>query len=227
MATSDCSPVIFRKTFDNAFYFQVVTKADIGLESDAFQASELPSEKCWVQSKDNKTLLLLNKEHFEAQNLDSGELGQPDCHFKIKTFNQVPEESKVPAAMLYVTVDNENMVVCCGKEQKIYPEKKDIPQGIDGNKSKEIFYMTKLESSGCYEFESSEYRGYYLGFQPDASDPSFIQLVLHPKCGGEAVDACEEMPVLNRLTTQIQSQQARAGLVLVFLGFEDRKKLFR
>lgn len=190
MAASDCSPVTFLRTFDNAFYFQVETAEGIALESDAFKATEPRNNKqCWVRSKENKTLLL-NNEHFEAQNLNRGQQHQSDCHFKFQTFSELQGGRKGTPTMLYVTVNNEKMVVCCRENHDVYPKKMNIPQNIAGNKSEAIFYMNNHESSGWYEFESSEFKGHYLGFKPTASDSSIIQLALHPKGESEVVDAC-------------------------------------
>uniref|UniRef100_A0A8C3A3Y8 Interleukin 18 n=1 Tax=Cyclopterus lumpus TaxID=8103 RepID=A0A8C3A3Y8_CYCLU len=159
---------------------------------DSFNISKHSLPSCWVQSKDNKFLLLNSEHQFQVQNLTSQQLNQPECKFKIQIYFDFERggEEKRNAAMLYVKSEGKNVVACCSQEHAVHAEDMVLPIHIEETHHKALFYMTELTPSHTYEFESSAYPSRFLGFEPDGCDPSLVKLVLHEKAKDEVDESC-------------------------------------
>ncbi|XP_037630980.1 interleukin-18-like [Sebastes umbrosus] len=189
MATGCCSTVTFVGTCENNFYFQVAAETDV--VGDCFKITERCLNR-WVRSAENKFLHLCD-EQFQVQNLSSDQLSQQDCQFKIQTYKDIPGGKGGMAAMLYVIMNEKNMVACCSQQNDVYPEEMTPPSSIEETEHKAVFYMTHLTASKTYMFESSMYPSYFLGFESDGDNPSLQKLVLRHKDNGtdEPDEACE------------------------------------
>ncbi|XP_078103000.1 uncharacterized protein LOC144515769 [Sander vitreus] len=192
MATNGCARVTFFQTFRNAFYFQVATATDV--DEDSFKCFQSPKDYL-VRSMDNKFLLLNAEGHFQVQNLNSDQLSHPDCKVKIQTYIESSgENGRGKPAMLYVEMNNKNIVVCCSGTQNhdIYPEEMSVlPKHIENPTHKALFYMKQCTASKTFTFESSEHKSEFLGFEP-TDDPSVNKLVLHRK-----VESCSMFTTVN------------------------------
>ncbi|XP_068441452.1 interleukin-18-like [Clinocottus analis] len=193
MATSSCSRVECVGIVSDSFYFEALeTTTDVFM--DSFNINTRSCRAYWVRSKDNKFLLIDHEQQFRAQNLTSQQLCQPECKFKIQVytdFEDVHGDKKTPA-MLYVKNDDKIMVACCRGETEVYPEQMEaLPTRIESNKHKALFFMSELTAAHTYEFESSEYPSWFLGFQRDRENPSKNELVLLHKCEDEVDESCQ------------------------------------
>ncbi|XP_070761853.1 uncharacterized protein [Enoplosus armatus] len=185
MATNGCTPATFSCICENAFYFE-------DMEEDAFGISDQHC-KHLIRSKDNKFLLVNAKGQFQGQNLTSQQQCQPDCKFNIQIYKESSLVGrKGRAVMLYAIKDGKKMVACCNANNEMYPEAMDLPKQIEETAHKALFYLIKLANeTNKYMFESSLYPQRFLGFEPNADNPSLNKLVLRHKGKDEVDDRCE------------------------------------
>lgn len=173
MASCGYSHVTFVSTCDDAFYFQETPEMGEDLAEDGFTKSPLDPKIRWVHSKSNLFLLIQNENHkcqFEVKDLDETQRKQPDCQFKIQTYQEMETDgaSKGVPIMLYASIGAQKMVVCCDQDS-IFSEEIDLPKKIDESTSDKLFFMEEYEASHMYKFRSSKFRNKYLGFAPDGN----------------------------------------------------------
>ncbi|XP_063763174.1 uncharacterized protein LOC134880283 isoform X2 [Eleginops maclovinus] len=186
MASCGDSCVSFMGTCDNAFYFQEICR---DLDEDSFKMSSQKPKIYWVQSKDNKFLLIKPGCQFEVNNLNNDQLQHSDCKFGIQPYLEKGQGRDGIPAMLYAVVGNKKVVVCCNQDFHIHPEV-DLPRDIHDDACSALFYMKKIQGSGKYQFESAMCHNKYLGFEPDRNNSTLQKLVLKNVSEGEVDVNC-------------------------------------
>ncbi|XP_020500522.1 interleukin-18 isoform X2 [Labrus bergylta] len=195
MATNGFATATFVDTCEDAFYFEV-GETDKCLDSDAFGKTDNCCQ-CWIQSNNNKFLMLSDDGQFQAQNLNiRQQQRESGCKFHFQFYNKNPSEKPGKAVILYSNKDGKNMVVSCSNMHQVCPVEMDLPGHIEENSNKAIFYRVNVTStSGRYLFESSLYPDHYLGLETDESNPFLEKLVLRQKSRDE-VDESTQLLVL-------------------------------
>ncbi|XP_060902024.1 interleukin-18-like [Labrus mixtus] len=192
MATNGFTTATFVDTFEDAFYFEV-GETDKCMDSDAFGKTNNCCQ-CWIQSNNNKFLMLSDDGQFQAQNLNiQQQQSKSGCKFHFQFYNENQSERPGKAVILYSNKDGKNMVVSCSNKHQVCPEEmQDLPGHIEDNKNKVIFYRVNVTSTSCrYLFESSMYRDHYLGLEPDESNRSLEKLVLRHKSSDEVDESTQ------------------------------------
>ncbi|KAM4566383.1 uncharacterized protein PAE49_010034 [Odontesthes bonariensis] len=177
-------PITFLHTCENSFYFQEVENLP-DLEEDFSESLPSLSSTFWIQSKDQK-FLIMTEENFQVYNLDVPERKQPECKFNIQVCTDDSREVRRPV-MLYANEDNQKMAVCCRNETEVYPECMELPERTP---HKALFYP-KYISSDKFTFESTVYRKRFLAFQQDGGFPCGMKLCLCPKADDVVDERCE------------------------------------
>ncbi|KAM4742161.1 interleukin-18-like isoform 1-T2 [Anableps anableps] len=183
MATSGDSPMMFYQTCGNSFYFQDTTCAsssgssETELCSDEFKKHGSPKSH-WIQSTDQKFLVLKTRETFKFEDRTNYERGQPDCKFKIQIYqDSVPNDGQ--SVMLYIYDDNQKMMISCQDNKEVIPEEMDpcSLEKINGTGHKALFRWKRI-STDKYKFESTVHAGYFLAFEPVEEAPCLYKLIL-------------------------------------------------
>nr|XP_046244360.1 uncharacterized protein LOC124058837 [Scatophagus argus] len=169
---------------ETAIYFE---EAGIDLNQDSFHISSLPAGQHLIRSKNNKFLILHDKQ-FQEQDLTIEQQRCSESKFAIKMYHKGQEGRRGRAVMLYVNKDGKKMMVCCNEKHEIQPVEMELPNNIEENSHKAVFYLTELSTTE-YLFESSCFPSEYLGLEPALSNLS--KLVLHPKEEQEVVEVCQ------------------------------------
>ncbi|XP_032446533.1 interleukin-18 isoform X2 [Xiphophorus hellerii] len=179
MATCEDSHLKFIETTDNSFYFEETssTSCETELHSDAFRRCEPPISR-WIQSKDQKFLVLKTSGKFEFEDRTVHDRGQPDCTFEIQIY-QDSLLNNYQSVMLYVCADDEKMMISCKDNKEVCPEPMDpeVPKMIKAAAHKALFRWNCI-STGKYKFESTMYPGYFLGFEREEDMPCMHKLIL-------------------------------------------------
>uniref|UniRef100_UPI0037E878F8 uncharacterized protein n=1 Tax=Semicossyphus pulcher TaxID=241346 RepID=UPI0037E878F8 len=198
MATDLYTPATFCGILENAFYFEVllsflVAETDKNpLEEDTFNIS-VDCRQYWIRSNKNKFLLLNDDGKFTAQNLTTAQQSQSDGKFNIQIYNSCQLGETGRAVMLFVNKDGKKMVACCNKNGEIYPEAMDLPNQIEENAHKAVFYRMRLASTNKYTLESSLCPTKFLGFECDGENQTLNKLVLRHVGKDEVDESCEFM----------------------------------
>ncbi|XP_008423484.1 interleukin-18 isoform X2 [Poecilia reticulata] len=179
MATCEDSHLKFIQTFNNSFYFKETSSAprETELCSDAFRRCEPPISR-WIQSNDQKFLVLKTSGKFEFEDRTVHDQGQPDCKFEIQIY-QDSSLNKYQSVMLYVCADGEKMMISCKNNKEVCPEPMDpkVLKMIKAEKHKALFWW-KCISTGKYKFESTMYPDYFLAFEREEDTPCLHKLIL-------------------------------------------------
>ncbi|XP_005807255.1 interleukin-18 isoform X2 [Xiphophorus maculatus] len=179
MATCEDSHLKFIETTNNSFYFEETssTSCETELHSDAFRRCE-PPISTWIQSKDQKFLVLKTSGKFEFEDRTVHDRGQPDCTFGIQIY-QDSLLNNYQSVMLYVCADDEKMMISCKDNKEVCPEPMDpeVPKMIKAAAHKALFRWNCI-STGKYKFESTMYPGYFLGFEREEDMPCMHKLIL-------------------------------------------------
>ncbi|XP_029374011.1 uncharacterized protein LOC115053439 isoform X2 [Echeneis naucrates] len=188
MADRDCSTLSFVSVLHDAFYFTV---GDSDLEEDAYKVSQ----RCIIRrlhSNDDKILLLSDDGKFEALQLTKEEQEKNECKFNIqfcdKSFNDLKKGRPV---IVFVKDDNRKKLACCKEKNEVYPKAMEIPEEIDSMDLNVLFYLTQLQGTKKYMFESLAFKGKFLGFEPVSNSDHMSKLVLVSKAYDVPDDACE------------------------------------
>uniref|UniRef100_A0A087YDX3 Interleukin-18 n=2 Tax=Poecilia formosa TaxID=48698 RepID=A0A087YDX3_POEFO len=179
MATCEDSHLKFIQTINNSFYFEETSSAPCETElcSDAFRRRE-PPISMWIQSKDQKFLVLKTSGKFEFEDRTVHDRGQPDCQFEIQIY-QDSLSNKYQSVMLYVCADGEKMMISCKDYKEVCPEPMDpkVLKMIKAAEHKALFRW-KCISTGKYKFESTMYPGFFLAFEHVEDMPCLHKLIL-------------------------------------------------
>ncbi|KAM7399800.1 hypothetical protein PAMP_019044 [Pampus punctatissimus] len=170
MATNGGLLVGYCDLCDSAFYFQ-------DLDEDSFQKSPRQPLDRFIQSEDNKFLILNAVGGFQVKDCSVSEQRKPGCMFCIQIYNDGRNSCNSPV-ILYTNKDDSKMMVCCKDDSEIYPEAMELPTEIGENGHRAIFYLIKIAGCEKYKLKSSLYPNKFLGFEPDKDNPSFKKLVL-------------------------------------------------
>lgn len=176
MAThDDDTPVRFLCATDTAIYFgETVT----GLAEDRFMKSDHLMQKIF-KSRD----MFLTVKDTQLQTSDKCD---PFC---IQPYRCSETNQTGKAVMLYINQeDGKKKVVFCKDAREVSLDNLEIPQDIDENGHKAIFYLNKLSSAKCI-FESSLYRSHYLGFNHNSGEDHDTLVLLH-KAEDEVDEVC-------------------------------------
>ncbi|XP_043975439.1 interleukin-18-like isoform X2 [Gambusia affinis] len=190
MATREDSHLKFSQTFNNCFYFEDISSAscETELHSDAFRRCE-PAMSRWIQSKDQKFLVLKTSGKFEFEDRTVHDRGQPDCTFEIQIY-QDSLLNNYQSVMLYVCADDKKMMISCKDNKEVCPEPMDpeVPKMIKAAGHKALFRWKRI-STDKYKFESTMYPGYFLAFEREEDTPCLHKLILRHGSMDE-VDEC-------------------------------------
>ncbi|XP_054881286.1 interleukin-18-like isoform X2 [Poeciliopsis prolifica] len=191
MATCEDSHLKFIQTLNNSFYFKGTSSAscETELHSDNFRRCEPPISR-WIQSKDQKFLVLRTSGKFEFEDRTVHDRGQPDCKFEIQIY-QDSGTNKNQAVMLYVCADDEKIMLSCKNNKEVCPEPMDCEVRIEAAEHKALFRWKRI-STGKYMFESTKYPGYFLAFEHVEDMPCLHKLILRQ----ESMDEVDESRIL-------------------------------
>ncbi|KAF6720895.1 hypothetical protein FQA47_010990 [Oryzias melastigma] len=184
----ETSVLNFVGTCEDSFLFE---EAPSGMEEDAFRISNCNLSNCWIQSKEQKFLILRDSGSLDVQDLNLEERQQSECRFNIQYYlNTNRETTRKRPVILYALKNDQKVAVCCHDEQKICSQAMDLPKNIDEANHKALFYRTKV-STNLYMFESSVYRSCFLAFEPLEKGSCFYKLVLRHKLEDEPDEPCQ------------------------------------
>uniref|UniRef100_A0A3Q2TWJ3 Interleukin-18 n=2 Tax=Fundulus heteroclitus TaxID=8078 RepID=A0A3Q2TWJ3_FUNHE len=179
MATSEDAPLEFSNTCEDSFYFLDTECASCTapLVEDSFRKSNQSPKTVWIQSMDQKFLVLKTSGEFEFENRTVDDQEQSDCKFGLQIYQDSIRDRGQPV-MLYVCIDGQKMMVSCKNDKEVFPEPMDPKslENINGTGHKALFQWKKI-STDKYKFESTMYTGHFLAFEP-SDMPCLHKLIL-------------------------------------------------
>ncbi|XP_012734183.3 interleukin-18 [Fundulus heteroclitus] len=179
MATSEDAPLEFSNTCEDSFYFLDTECASCTapLVEDSFRKSNQSPKTYWIQSMDQKFLVLKTSGEFEFENRTVDDQEQSDCKFGLQIYQNSISDRGQPV-MLYVCIDGQKMMVSCKNNKEVFPEPMDPKslENINGTGHKALFQWKKI-STDKYKFESTMYTGHFLAFEP-SDMPCLHKLIL-------------------------------------------------
>ncbi|KAK5610920.1 hypothetical protein CRENBAI_024530 [Crenichthys baileyi] len=198
MATCEDSPLMFAETCNDTFYFldtEYVSRSaspKTDLCPDAFRKGKQRPNSYWIQSMDQKFLVLRTSGNFEFEDRTTHDRGLSDCKFDIQIYQDSTEHTQ--PVMLYACINGQKMMVSCKNNKEVSPEPMNT-SGLDiinETRHKALFRWKNI-STGKYKFESTMYTGYFLAFEPLEDKPCLHKLILRP----EPKDEVDESMVIS------------------------------
>uniref|UniRef100_A0A3P9L4P6 Interleukin-18 n=1 Tax=Oryzias latipes TaxID=8090 RepID=A0A3P9L4P6_ORYLA len=196
LAEMEAVTLTFFGTCEDLFLFEVLPSpvcqgAPTRCEGDGFRISKCTQSNCWIQSKEQKFLILHNTGTLDVQDLNAEQRQQSECRFNIQYYqNTSRDATKKRPVILYAFKNGQTVAVCCHDEHTICSQPMDLPENICETKHKALFYRTKV-STNLYMFESSVYTSRFLAFEPLDNNPCIHKLVLRNKSEDEVDEPCQ------------------------------------
>ncbi|KAM4589338.1 uncharacterized protein V3H82_003469 [Fundulus diaphanus] len=187
MATSEDAPLEFAATCEDSFYFLDTECASCTapLVEDSFRKSNQSPKTVWIQSMDQKFLVLKTSEKFEFENRTVDDQEQSDCKFGIQIYQDSRTDRGQPV-MLYACTNGQKMMVSCKNNKEVFPEPMvSMHRVVHDNSLERInetghkaLFQWNCISTGKYKFESTMYSGHFLAFEPSEDKPCLHKLIL-------------------------------------------------
>uniref|UniRef100_A0A8P4KG55 Interleukin-18 n=1 Tax=Dicentrarchus labrax TaxID=13489 RepID=A0A8P4KG55_DICLA len=187
MATNCYSHLKFFSVCNDGFYFEAPAT---DVHEDHFKASVCQSQQYLIQSNENQFVIVTEKQFLAEERSD--EQHQTDNIFNIKIYNSDctdGQEYNGIAVMIYAKDKNGKKLMVYHSDDEVRPEPMDLPENIDGNEHRALFYMEKL-SAMKYNLRSSCCRDKFLAFKEMVVDNcTLYKLVL--RCKESVDEPCE------------------------------------